>query len=593
VPASRFDGTAFAAEAWPWVTTPASSSQPARNYLAEVQAVTGEHEAIFDTARTSLALAHAEVLSAAAAPRWQREAPRTLAQALARPDADAWQAAMHEELASLQSKGVYELVSLPTGHTPINLRWVFSYKLRPDGNVERYKARLVAKGYTQQWGVDFYEVWAPTGRLAAYRVLLAHAAHHALPVYLLDFKTAFLNGHLHEEIYVSQPPGFCDAQDNRVWRLHRALYGLKQAAHAWHTALVAVLTELHYSPSQIDPAVFVKTTPDGVIMLHTHVDDCAATGPSAHVRSDFSALLARFEGRELGEIDKQVFLGLYHERCWSTNTIYLSQPKHVADLLSQYESCKCRPVSSPMDHKAVLTATTDTDKCEHPDLSTYAAIIGSLMYIASCSRPDLCYTASMLARFMSMPSDQHLLQAHRALRYLSKTSDYRLAIGRAETSQDVLVVWSDSDHANCLDTRRSVAGQVITVLGSIVHWRSVRQSTVAKSTMIAEYYAASGAADEAVYFRTLIQELGYPDVPAPLMCDNESAINILGTPVINDKSRYAATSAHYVRERVALEEIKIVYVPTDEMLADCMTKALTPDKHAAACKLLGVAKDTA
>jgi hypothetical protein len=111
--------------------------------------------------------------------------------------------------------------------------------------------------------------------------------------------------------------------------------------------------------------------------------------------------------------------------------------------------------------------------------------------------------------------------------------------------------------------------------------------------MIAEYYAASGAADEAVYFRTLIQELGYPDVPAPLMCDNESAINILGTPVINDKSRYAATSAHYVRERVALEEIKIVYVPTDEMLADCMTKALTPDKHAAACKLLGVAKDTA
>jgi hypothetical protein len=112
----------------------------------------------------------------------------------------------------------------------------------------------------------------------------------------------------------------------------------------------------------------------------------------------------------------------------------------------------------------------------------------------------------MLARFMSQPSDQHVLQAHRAQRYLSKTSDYRLAVGRAEF-QDVLAIWSDSDYADCLDSRRSVASQVISILGSVVHLRSVRQSTVAESTMIAEYYAASTAADEALYFRTLIQEL--------------------------------------------------------------------------------------
>jgi hypothetical protein len=113
-----------------------------------------------------------------------------------------------------------------------------------------------------------------------------------------------------------------------------------------------------------------------------------------------------------------------------------------------------------MDHKVVLTATTEADKCEHPDLSTYTAIVGSLMYIASCSRPDLCYTASMLARFMSNPSDQHVLQAHRVLRYLSKTSDYRLAIGRAEF-QDVLAVWSDSDHANCLDCQDARTDAVV------------------------------------------------------------------------------------------------------------------------------------
>jgi hypothetical protein len=420
-------------------------------------------------------------------------------------------------------------------------------------------------------------------------VLLTHAAVNDLPVSLLDFKTAFLNGPLNEEIYVTQPPGFSDGT-TCVWRLHRALYGLKQAANAWHLALVSVLHELGYSASNVDPAVFIRHTAAGTVMLHTHVDDCAATGPPTVVKSDYAALLRRFDGRELGEVDKQVFLGLYHERCWTSHTIYLSQPKHVADLLSQYGFSDAKPLSSPMDHKVVLTATTDADKSDHPQISSYAAIVGSLMYIASCSRPDLCFTASMLARFMQVPSNKHLQQAHRALRYLCKTSDYRLGLGGSPPSAEPIAVWTDSDHAGCVATRRSVAGLVVCVLGSTIHWRSVRQSTVAKSTMIAEYYAASSAADEAVYFRTLLQELGYPDVPTPLMCDNRSAVNILGTPVVNDKSRYAAINAHYVRERVTLEEVKIVSVSTDEMLADCMTKALTPDKHMAACKLLAVVK---
>ena len=128
---------------------------------------------------------------------------------------------------------------LPKGKTAIKLRWVFSYKLRPDGHIERYKARLVAKGFTQKEGIDYFEVWAPTGRLAAYRALLAHAANSGFPVNLLDFKTAFLNGELDEEIYVIQPPGFQDGSGH-VWRLHRALYGLKQSANAWHLSLIHI-----------------------------------------------------------------------------------------------------------------------------------------------------------------------------------------------------------------------------------------------------------------------------------------------------------------------------------------------------------------
>jgi hypothetical protein len=128
--------------------------------------------------------------------------------------------------------------------------------------------------------------------------LLANAAHLLLPVYLLGFKIAFFNGPPHEEIYVIQLPGFTDGT-LRVWLLHRALYGSKQVAHAWHQALVSALEDIGFRPSQVDPATFVRNAGRGVVLLHTHVDDCAGTGPPHWVWSDNPKRLQRlqrFEG---------------------------------------------------------------------------------------------------------------------------------------------------------------------------------------------------------------------------------------------------------------------------------------------------------
>jgi hypothetical protein len=189
---------------------------------------------------------------------------------------------------------------------------------------------------------------------------------------------------------------------------------------------------------------------------------------------------------------------------------------------------------------------------------------------------------------MANPSDAHVEQAMRLLRYLLGSKDYRLALGCASNENGPLVVWGDADWANCPETRRSVSGLVVQVHGSCVHWRSCKQPSVAKSTMIAEYYAASSAADECVYFSNLLTELGYDLDPTPLMCDNESAIHIVRNPVVNDRSKYAELHAHYVRERVVRGEIKVIAASTQDMVADCMTKALTPQKHAISCEMLGV-----
>jgi hypothetical protein len=282
-----------------------------------------------------------------------------------------------------------------------------------------------------------------------------------------------------------------------------------------------------------------------------------------------------------------MILGMYHERDWEKGIIYLSQPRHIESVLEAH-GVTGKPVRAPLDHKVTLLPTSEHDKKENPLLGSYAAIVGSIMYIANSTRPDLCYSASMLARFMANPSDAHLDQALRLLRYLFGSKHYRLALGSEKHENEPLVVWGDSDWANCPETRRSVSGLVVQVHGSAVHWRSCKQPSVAKSTMIAEYYAASSAADECVYFANLLTELGYDLGPITLMCDNASALRIVRNPVVNDRSKYAELHAHYVRERVERGEIQVIGASTVDMVADCMTKALTPQKHVLACGQLRI-----
>jgi hypothetical protein len=142
-----------------------------------------------------------------------------------------------------------------------------------------------------------------------------------------------------------------------------------------------------------------------------------------------------------------------------------------------------------------------------PRLGSYAAIVGFVMYIATCMRPDLCSSASGLARLMVNPCDAHIEQAQPLLRVLSHKQAYRPRIGGSEAIYDSLAVCGDTGCANCPETRRSVPGQGVHFHGATVHRRLCKQSSIAKSAMIAEFYAASSAADECIYFANLLSEL--------------------------------------------------------------------------------------
>nr|GFA11444.1 retrovirus-related Pol polyprotein from transposon TNT 1-94 [Tanacetum cinerariifolium]GFA12249.1 retrovirus-related Pol polyprotein from transposon TNT 1-94 [Tanacetum cinerariifolium] len=142
---------------------------------------------------------------------------------------------MQEELHEFERLEVWELVPRPDKVMVITLKWIYKVKLDELGGILKNKARLVSRGYCQEEGIDFEESFAPVARLEAIRIFLAYAAQKNMVVYQMDVKTAFLNGNLREEVYVSQPDGFVDADNpNHVYKLKKALYGLKQAPRAYH-----------------------------------------------------------------------------------------------------------------------------------------------------------------------------------------------------------------------------------------------------------------------------------------------------------------------------------------------------------------------
>ncbi|GJZ26878.1 retrovirus-related pol polyprotein from transposon TNT 1-94 [Tanacetum coccineum] len=197
--------------------------------------------------------------------------PKTYKDALTQ---SCWIEAMQEELNEFERLGVWELVPQPYKVMVITLKWIYKVKLDELGGILKNKARLVARGYRQEEGIDFEESFAPVARLEAIRIFLAFAAHMNMVVYQMDVKTAFLNGNLREEVYVSQPDGFVDPDNpNHVYKLKKALYGLKQAPRAWYDMLSSFLISQDFSKGSVDPTMFIRKEGKELLLVQVYVDD--------------------------------------------------------------------------------------------------------------------------------------------------------------------------------------------------------------------------------------------------------------------------------------------------------------------------------
>ena len=501
--------------------------------------------------------------------------PDTYEEAMASEEAEQWQQAMDEEIASLMANNTWTLEELPPGLQAIPVKWVFKVKTAANGGAERYKARLVAKGYRQREGIDFDEVFAPVSKYATLRTLLAIVAAEDLELHQLDIKTAFLNGTIEEDIYLQQPPGYKEGPGNLACHLHRALYGLRQAPRQWHARLKQELEAIGFTESEADPGLFSYHSKEDTIHLLVYVDDILIAAQSlSSVEWAKSKVMTAFEARDLGEA--QIYLGMLIERDRTRQSLKLSQQRMTTQLLSKYQMQDAKPKSVP------LTASTKLTKDEGEPLDKhkygFSQLIGSLMYLAVCTRPDIAQAVGALARYMTTPTTIHWAAALGVLRYLAGTRGQGICFGRGNSS-DQLLGYCDSDYAKDLDTRRSTTGYVFILNGGAITWSSRRQQTVAASTTEAEYMAAAAATKEALWLRKLIDDLQRTVSTITIRADNQGAVKLLKNPITSLRSKHINVIYHFARERVARKEVAFEYVKTEHMLADFLTKPVAEGKH--------------
>lgn len=327
--------------------------------------------------------------------------PASLAEMRKREDWPHWEQAVREEMDSLTKNDTWTMAKLPEGRKPISCKWVFKVKRSNDGGADRYKARLVARGFSQRHGFDYSETYSPVAKLDTIRAVLAVANQERWHIHQMDVRTAFLNGKITEEIYMTPPEGY-KHNSGLVCRLNRALYGLKQSSRAWNQRFDQFMQELGYRRSTNDPCLYVKGSGSTLIVLILYVDDILVASPNlALVKEVKRRFVEEFEMSDVGEVKN--FLGMKVERDIEERTLKISQRGFLENLLRRFNMQDCKPISTPMECRLRLERGKPGEQTDKP----YRELVGCLMHVGFTSRPDLCMTANYFSQFQRCRTEQH------------------------------------------------------------------------------------------------------------------------------------------------------------------------------------------
>jgi len=503
----------------------------------------------------------------------------TYLEAIKSPNASKWINAMNLEFNALKAKGTWTLVPKQADLKVLKGRWVLKEKLTQNGPI--YKARWVAKGFQQILGVDFNETFANTANPIIYRLLFVIGAYLDWEIEQWDVKNAYPNASLQETIYVQQPTGFEDStHPDYICLLKKALYGLKQSARQWEIFLKDLLKSNGFISLKVDRSVYISTT--STIIIIVYVDDLIVLGPSIEdIKSLYKSLAKAIEIRDLGAIN--TFLGIEIARDRGKRTISLSQKGYTSRILNRFYKSSNRRKKYSIPIPIGSKIEPNEDKASEKDISEFQQKIGSLLYLASKTRVDLCFPTGLLARYMSNPSKTHEILLEGLLGYLERTQNLGLLYTPTQNSLKSIIGYSDADWGGDKATRRSTTGYLFKIANSTIIWNSKLQKTVALSSCEAEYMAIKEALKEMLYIKAIITEIGlifdkiglFSDIDISIIySDSESAIELAKNPVYHARSKHIDIQYHFIRENVQQGSLILRYIPSKSLLADGLTKPI-------------------
>ncbi|CAI7753386.1 unnamed protein product, partial [Closterium sp. NIES-53] len=467
------------------VTDPSFESATASALVAELCALSSDVLEDRQEEFQCFAAALPHLVSTMLAPEGDPDArdiptPRSYAEAIEGPYSSQWQAAMDAEMASWKSTGTYVDEVPPPGANIVSGMWIFR-------------------------GVDYFQTFSPTPKMTTLRVLLHVAAQRDYELHSLDFSTAFLQGSLHEEIWLRRPPGFTGSfPPGTQWSLRRPVYGLRQAPREWHDTLRTTLAALGFAPSTADPSLF----------LHPRIT-----------------------------------------RDKARRTITLTQSHMVQQVLQRFNFTYSSPQATPLSTCHLLSALPSDESVEPS--GPYPELVGCLMYLMTCTRPDLAYPLSILARYVApgRHRPEHMAAAKRVLRYLCSTSGMGLVLGGR--SPVVLTGHTDASWVDDLATQRSSLGYTFSLGSGYVSWRSTRSSSVLSSSCEAEIYAGAMAAQELRWLTYLLTDLGEPPRSPPVLyVDNKAMLALCR----EHRTKHIALRYFLSRELQQRGQLRLAYV---------------------------------
>jgi hypothetical protein len=323
----------------------------------------------------------------------------SFSQAMSCKESELWYDAMKEEMNSIKSNEVWDLVELPNGAKAIGCKWVFKTKKDSLGNIERYKARLVAKGFTHKKGIDYTETFSPVSKKDSLHVIMALVAHFDLELQQMDVKMTFLNRDLEEEVYMKQPKGFPSSDGEQlVCKLKKSLYNLKQASRQWYLKFHNVIASFGFVENIMDQCIYLKVSGSKICFLVLYVDDILlATNDKGLLYEVKQFLSKNFYMKDMGEASYVIGIKIHRDRF--RGILDLSQETYINKILERFQMKYCPPSIAPI----VKGDRFNLNQCPKNDFEreqmkniAYASVVGSLMYAQVCTRPNIAFVVGML-----------------------------------------------------------------------------------------------------------------------------------------------------------------------------------------------------